>query len=284
MANNELRSLLCSRTDGYWELLATAGGHEDALSKTMKGLTDSALKAGTRGPALSPNLVDHRIQALAAHDPRTIEVLAGTWEPPEPVTQTLLSSANDFRTAAWCASLRFLHELGFRRPRAEGVALELQEEIEVVFGARKYLDIDAAIHVALMPTTRYVDLRQIILADAGAATVDLRVIQHLLGDGPHSGSALERLRIFRDAPQALSLAALQHLDKLLIDLWPTQLDLGHIGGLLNLMSVVLSHPQRSAETYSHLIDRLRGELESSENPIHLLPFAYLLADTKWKCW
>src|SRR4051812_38580984 len=106
----ELARLIRGRREGWWELVATATGDEEACARTMEGLSREALTSNFEGPASSPTIVEHRIQALAAYDRQQLIALSRTWKSVTEISLDLMNAEADFWTAAWRSSLRFLQQ------------------------------------------------------------------------------------------------------------------------------------------------------------------------------
>ena len=102
----DFRDALRRRSDGYWELLATAAGAPEAVERTVRGLTAQELDRGAHGLALAPSLVEERVEALAAHDVGRLVELAREWTAPSAMDD------HPWWQAAWRTSLRHLKDAG----------------------------------------------------------------------------------------------------------------------------------------------------------------------------
>src|SRR5690606_3873000 len=89
---------------------------------------------GYEGAASSPTIVEHRVQALAAHDQRVLVRLSRDWKQVTEIGQSLMDPEVDFWTAAWQTSLRFLKSLGeISDIRARALPRALAREFDVLF-------------------------------------------------------------------------------------------------------------------------------------------------------
>ena len=95
-----------ARDDGYWELLATALGHPEALMRTRQGLNAAEIEKGAMGLALAPSLIRERVEALAAYDPVLLVELSKGWLRPHAI------GGADWWIAAWEPALRHLAACG----------------------------------------------------------------------------------------------------------------------------------------------------------------------------
>lgn len=76
----EQLKLACSqRTNGRWELLATAAGNENSIRQTLRGLDVNELRFDT-DIALPSNLVEDRVMALSVSQPELLRNLLNQWE------------------------------------------------------------------------------------------------------------------------------------------------------------------------------------------------------------
>jgi hypothetical protein len=125
-----LSDALGSRSDGYWELLATAVGNPDALAQTRKGLAREALERGAFGEGVAPSIVRQRVEALAAWNRETLVELAMGWIEPSKIDR------NPLWTAAWGASMRHLHSANIFGSEYFSVP-ELASERAIVFSTRR---------------------------------------------------------------------------------------------------------------------------------------------------
>jgi hypothetical protein len=287
MSSLGLRAFMRSRSDGYWELLATSVGDQESIRKTMNGVSADALASGTNGPAISPRLVDERLQALAALDHEIVQALASTWKPPSALNPGLTDPETDFWTAAWCAGLRFLKEPP--EPLAEessALPLALERELAVVFGrvAHGFSNWDALIREVVSSSVTYDELRKVAVAlPAGDETVSQEELIGLLGSQRPGSKYLERLRIFTGRPTVLSVPARRSLERLFCDAWFIKAAFAtDRGANVVLMQLVLALTQDEG-LKERATEHLMARLSEEGDPQQLAPFAYLLADTGWSC-
>lgn len=75
----QLKQASLQRTDGRWQLLATAAGHEESIRQTLENLDVNELRAGILR-VLPPSLVGDTIMALSVSRPQLIGDLLSEWE------------------------------------------------------------------------------------------------------------------------------------------------------------------------------------------------------------
>jgi len=119
--NERLAALARQRTEGPWELLATAAGNPDAIQKSCAMLSGAVLD-----DFFHPDwMVEERVEAVCAFDPTVLAALAREW--PNPV-----KSASPFIRTAWRVGLR--HLLPIMPLNREDLAVpELVEEASVLW-------------------------------------------------------------------------------------------------------------------------------------------------------
>lgn len=125
-AQDQLRKNLLRRYDGHWEMLATAFGSKEAVSRSVEGLTSVEIDKGAHGQAFAPSIIHERVEAIAARDPKLLIGLSSQWKPVHDI-------AGDYWwTAAWTKSLRHLKNLGVVRREDIDVA-ELEHEASILW-------------------------------------------------------------------------------------------------------------------------------------------------------
>lgn len=277
-AASALRQHLLMRSDGYWELFATALGNVESIAKTVRGLTAESLAEASKGAAVSPSLVEQRVQALAAYDGALVRELTRAWKPMREIRADLFDEGVDFWTVAWSSSLRFLMEAPVGA-EAEELPLELRREVDVVFGGSRLVSVDEGIELARDPSVPYRDLRRVALRHDGEVSEPMLV--RLLESNTPTGSQLERLRIFQGSPDILSVAAVAFLEDLLLRTWPRGMELPLVGGFPILIEIIVGRGTESAIV--EVVDRLSAGIDASLRPADWAPFAYLLLGTGWTC-
>jgi len=75
----QLKQACLQRTDGRWQLLATAAGHEESIRQTLENLDVNELRPGILR-ALPPSLIGDTIMALSVSQPQLIGDLLSEWE------------------------------------------------------------------------------------------------------------------------------------------------------------------------------------------------------------
>ncbi len=284
MEQERLQRLMGSRSDGHWELFATAVGNGTSVRRTLEGLSSVALVANVGGPAISPSIVEQRVQALAAFDTQRLADLSREWKDPSELSLDLMDASVDFWTSAWRSSLRFL-VLGGEVPKLEGLLpLPLEIEKDVLLEAEE-LELntwdDLTHHVR--DTATYSDLRAL---DRAKVSVDrpvtrARLVEFLGGESP-STEALERLRVLQHRTVFLDSSAQDYLGKLLLSEWEAAEELDNTGALTILMDVALECSNANG-LRPRLVRALTQRLRASVEPARWAPFAYLLAGTNWRC-
>ena len=80
----QLKQACLQRTDGRWQLLATAAGHEESIGQILESLDVNELRLDTM-KALPASLVGDKIMALCVSRPQLLGDLLSQWEQ-EPLT------------------------------------------------------------------------------------------------------------------------------------------------------------------------------------------------------
>jgi len=113
----QLKKACSQRTNGSWELLATAAGNPHSLSKTLQGLALDELKLEFMSTVtFSPSIVEERVEALSVSRPDLLRHLLAEWE--VEVCQNQLASENVFITRA-ISTARTLFTVDQVDPNAE---------------------------------------------------------------------------------------------------------------------------------------------------------------------
>lgn len=273
---------MASRSDGPWELLATAVGVSESIATTLAGLGADAIDNATSSVAISPGVIEARVQAIAAHQPRALERITAKWKPIlELQRDDLMTPASDFWTAAWAASLRFLVKL----PPISTVELErlpqpISDELMVMKGRDRAVDLPYALAQACKPSVEYGILRQLGMGLATQDQINRENLVALVGGG-ESPQELERLRVVSDAGLSFSADGVEYLAELFRQRWFVLPMSSSSGGDLLLTQIVASHVDDHG-LYSKATDQLAERLER-DGPLEWARSAYLLAETEWRC-
>lgn len=261
MDHYRFREALASRSDGYFELLATAAGDPEATKRTHEGLTGGALTAGAHGPAVAPSLVAERVEALSVASAGRLGALSEGWPAGE--------DRGPFIDAAWRTALRHLQHLGgAAAERAEALRRQpsLQAEAVRVWGPAAPPPVLEWEDLGAGPSTldRYRGLAWAPLAEASLTAEDLSAVTPLA------------LRALRGRTTVLDASARAALRKACADLptdpaeaalWlETSEDVGVLGDIeLN-------------QVRDRLILRLGGSAEAR----NLIPVAYVVLRRGWR--
>ncbi|MGC4070809.1 MAG: hypothetical protein QM784_40270 [Polyangiaceae bacterium] len=195
----EFRQYISTKSDGYWELLATAVGNGAAVAKSLAGLQGSAFKEGVCGPSGTPSLVGRRVDALAAYRPSLLVEASKTWTKPSEMSYDLMASENDLLFAAWFSSLRFLVPAGTVsasdfRTNYTGICEEAGVQFSPTpFQVSDWNELIEHFEGGEMPHNRIraMDRYALLLPPA-----DRGMLKRLLGRG--KPTAFGRIRIFRE--------------------------------------------------------------------------------------
>jgi len=245
-----------------------------------------ALEAQFDGPAVSPSLVQHRINSLAAYDKGLLNDVARAWRSPEEVTLDLMDPAADFWASAWSEAMRFLdHPCAAATPRFATVRRQIQHERDVLFGAAPtpIESFEVLLATVRNPALTYDDYRRL---DRGVFRLERpvsvqQVAEMVEGDAEDEDAGFERLRVFLAREELLGREARRWLETRLRNRWlklkalPEQ-----TGGLLVLMNVVLGAVGRD-EPPRDIAEHFIWLLHENREPARLAPFGYLLLRQDW---
>jgi hypothetical protein len=283
MKVEELRQYLSQRTDGPWELLATAVGNASSLRTTLDGLRADQIELAGRGRSISPEIVDQRIQAVAAFDRHRVSELVLSW----PSLRALMgadpmSVEVDFWTAAWVAALRFLPSVPELTALEIGsLPMPIQVELTTLGAVVRKISLDAVLIGMSRSDITYHDLRRLGRSVSAAVPVSEDFMRNLFAIRL-GALGLERLRILSDMTD-FEEGALEYLVTLFaqLDLQRTVPVPGPSGGELVLIELVLRH-SASESRRVQLVDRLLAGLQT-DGPRYWAPLAYLVSGTQWVC-
>src|SRR5690606_15967317 len=114
-------------------------GRMDSVQRSMDGLTAKALDLCFEGPAVSPSLVQQRIEALAACDVGLLLEVSRSWRPPDTISLDLMDEAADFWTCAWSSAMRFVSTPGdFVKGASGSLPYQVQREWDVRASAPRF--------------------------------------------------------------------------------------------------------------------------------------------------
>jgi hypothetical protein len=281
-----LKAVAQSRHDGFWELLATAAGQPASIAKSTGGLSAEALDACFDGPAVSPSIVQARVEAVAALDVGMLVALARAWRRPRELRADLGEVTTDFWASAWCAAMRHLHRQG-AITRAD-VASELymtEREAAVVFCPEP------------RPKVRWAD----VVAQISRGELDYRGARHLdcgglvesrIGAGDliplfeHDRSAvrLSAFRILRSRTHLIDEGARNLLSQQLWKGWQEPFDLANdkSGELRDLQILTELGVECGLAIVEPVATRMAELLERQASPDLAAPLAYVLLGTGWQ--
>lgn len=279
---SELVRVTNRRRDGWWGIVATALGDEEACQRTRFALSPEALGSGLEGN--SPSVVEHRVQALAAFDPVQLVQLSRAWKDPTEISHRLTDHASDLWVAAWKASLRFLKSQGETFDiHAQALPRVLAREFEVLFvpstpvslsswsGARRWLlneDYDEIRRFDGSPVHFESPLGESALAS-------------LLGYAEGRVPRLEVLRFFFRRSELINDEGRSYLERLAETHWASLHEFGTTpSGATILFDLVLELVATGRR--EHVLHRLAESLELSQSPERLLPVVFLAVGRGWR--
>jgi hypothetical protein len=290
-AKHELTKLLSGRRDGYWEFVATAVGDETSVNRTMAGISREALASNYDGPAVSPSIVDQRVQALIAYDEQKLVSLSRTWKAISEISLDVMDAEADFWTTAWISSLPVLKKHGeiceipqgsIPRPLALEFAILFNEKASVVFAswdeAREQLTSEAC---------NYNTIRELDAANVRFRTpIGQAELRELVDPTDCNERHLERLRFFFGRTHLINAEGRIFLETLLDENWvsvqnPDGSLTGSRSGIWILLEVVLQLSGRATPP-DKIVGALLSRLKLAENPKELLPFVYRLVSPSWR--
>jgi hypothetical protein len=278
----ELRAFLATRIEGPWELLATSMGVGASVEKTKSALSARALADASLGEAISPPIIDCRVQALAAFDTALLAEVASGWPSVDELRdRDPVGSAVDFWATAWTSSLRFLPAFRgqfARDPR--GLPLHLQKEADILVRTIPRQGLADSIARAREASVTYEDLRVIARHTDHDEEVTQTHLEALLGQ--HTSPAVfERLRVVAHPDARFSAAAVDRLEHLFREYWLGQDEQRELGGGLMLTEVTFQQSVNE-ELRSSAARELVGRLERG-GPREWARTAYLMSGTRWTC-
>ena len=282
---NKLINVLRGRSDGYWELMATAAGHDESMDRSMRGVSAKALEEGFNGPAVSPSFVQERVDAIAAFDARLLVDICAGWRAPDQVSLDLMNESADFWSAAWTAALRFLKKHGGAPlPGIAPVPRQIHLEQQILWprspvAVRSVQDLIA---FGVDDAHGYHDYRRVdeSVIEVEGALSEALLVQLLSGSAQPNDSQLERLRILVPRPHLIHEDAQARLRNLLSSRWLALREAPEFrGGLLVLLDLVmvLEREKELSVIEDHFIE-VRAK---SESPRSWAPFGYLLLRRGW---
>ena len=282
---SELVRMVRTQRTGWWGLVATALGDEEARQESMAGLSCEALTAAFEGPAGSPSIVEHRVQAVAASNPEDLVGLSRRWKPMGHIGQSLMDPEVDFWTAAWLTSLRFLKNLN----EVKGVPVgalprPLAREFGVLFRPVAPVRLSsweaACSHVQAMEdydSIRQLDISEVLFDEQIGEPELIRLLRRSGSDEPQ----LERLRFFFRRGQLIGEDGRRFLEQLVDTHWESLHQPGTTpSGFTVLVDLVLE--LRKQEAVVGVYERILSSLRAQKSPERLLPIVYLTAGRDWR--
>jgi hypothetical protein len=282
----KLIAFLQERRDGYWELLATAAGRMDSVSRCMDGLTAEALDAHSIGRAVSPSIVQQRVDSLAAFDAKLVIEVSRKWRQPDQVSTDLMDEAADFWACAWSAALRFLKKYGVPVQMGSSLPRLIHSEREILWEApptsiRSIHDLLAFVSDSSRGYDNYRVLDRAPFHLERALTEE-EMVRLLGGSIAPNDSDLERLRVFLPRVNLIGPSAQVYLGELLRTRWFALVGPpSTTGGLLTLLNVVLAQDGQQ-EPPTDIVEHFVEILRRSGQPGPWAPFAYLLLKQGWE--
>ncbi len=283
------REFLIRRSDGYFEMLATAAGDRSSNRKTVTGLTATALDAAAGGAALSPSIVGRRVDALAAHDVPQLVQVSQDWKAPDSLDLSLTSAVTDFYVAAWEAAFRFLWKAGYKvEYDFSRLPLPLQREQATLAGTlapeiRSWSDV---VRIVAEERASYAIIRSINIARVcKEGEIGHAHLKALLETDVPELVPLARLRIFTPAAFLLSMEASEYLRQLFEARWFSMVepDVNGTGGEEAILLELVTKLGMSDELWSRAAQHLLQRLDEHGAAGNWAPFAYLLLNKDWTC-
>jgi hypothetical protein len=283
----ELARLVGDRRQGWWGLIATALGDEEASRRSRASLSRDALTANVEGDAISPTIVEHRIQALAAHDQRQLVSLSRDWKHVTEIGQSILDREADFWTTAWLSSLRFLKNQGEVTSIPDGeMPKRLQAEFRVLFRPEAPVIIsswDEVRNRLLADECGYDDIRQL---DASEVRVTGQIgraeLADLLKEGRSGQLRMERLRFFFGRGRLIGEEGRRYLTQMVDELWESLHEFGTTPSGVTILVDLALELARLAGVQHDIYKRLVSSLAELERPERLLPIVYLAVGKGWR--
>jgi len=276
---NELREYMAHRWDGPWELLATAVGVPQSVERTELALGAAEIVGSAPTSSSSPSVLDDRIQALAAFEPRRLVELVGQWRPLESLASGEPSEWEvDLWTFAWIGALRHVPWTVLPEHVPLATPLPIRREIATLRPNTSVTSQDELTRRANLPETTYDDLRSMGQPANHQEPITAADLQNLLA--PESSLGLERLRVAIGDRYELSGDAATFVAELLERDWfendrPSWIN----GGRLLLMELFSRHCVDES-LYRRMAASLVPRVER-DGPREWARVAYLLARTSW---
>ena len=277
---SQFESILKSRRDGFWGLLATAAGDDESVKATAASLTSRKLEEGP-GTAGTPTLVENRIEALSVSHPEMIPQLAREWRRPRQLAKReVFDGTADLLIAAWRCALRHLVAVGAAWVRElESDILAIEEERGVYHGPVPLANLTWREILSEIGRGRvtYFTRRALDRVSPELSAVGVMELGQLLA--PQEGlshPAWERLRILRRRQQCLLPEARTWLCEQLAsaDFPPLPFAAG--------LAVAVETSIGLSEALGPLfLDKVARGLSQGERPIDLAPLIYVLLKRGW---
>ena len=274
---------LRSRGDGYWELLSTAAGAAESISRTTAGLTAATFRAGVGGAGGTPSLVQDRVEALAAYGKQVLIELSRDWPRPRVLSNDSKKGENDLLFGAWRSAFRFL--VSQNAITYDDVATDLvglQEESDICFGIRspKIDSWDDLVDGVATGRIGYAKLRALDKRELPVPTIDAKCLMDLMTRGRSGAPELKRLRVLRGREDRLAADAVQCVCDTLTEAARDPAQLSELGVCV-AAELAIGH---SHEVRFKLMDAVADELRVRGQPRNLAPLIYVLLQRGWSVW
>ena len=255
-----LRATLETRSDGYWELLATAAGAYGSVARTEESLSVEALRLGSHGQATAPSIVRERVEALAAWNPLALARLTVGWFEPRDIGD------DPWWTAAWSTALRHLKSLGpLERDRFDVPSLAAEVALLWDDGSPRGFSWRQLVSPAVTPLS----------FESARALASARMMETTLSKNDLITCPLSMLRLLRGRANLLDISAIDHVIARARS-WQDQDP---------LESALALEVCQEASVEEDVIDCIRMDViehvSAIRDPRHMLPFVYVLLG-EWK--
>jgi hypothetical protein len=282
MRESEMRQFMARRSDGPWELLATAVDDPHSMRRSRQCLSREEIQQGAAGLAISPAIIDDRIQAVAACGATRVAALVQDWHPAQQLADANpMAAETDFWTAAWLSALRFLPALpdvdASMIPR---LPIPIRSEIEVLSSRAVIADVFELMEW-LNRTVTYDELR---IAGSSAiidAALSADIVSQLVRDAGGAAN-LERLRAVAGSVR-FERSAIEWMEDAFrtTSVFVSEPQSGPSGGELVLAQLVYRNSSNAG-----LLGKGRDEIVrkiEQDGPRLWARLAYLMVGTQWTC-
>jgi hypothetical protein len=273
--NQGLLSVMKARTDGDWELLATAAGEPSSVDRTIAALSGPVLASSG---ITSGTHARRRVEALAALDIVEVLAVADAWLRPGQAAGNG-SGSPPALVEAWATALRFLpqnRQLALLEGDVPGAWEE--EKLALTSPIPPFATWEHLIHF-VQRARGYAELRAVDRGLFPVTAVTEGVIDALLDVPPRKRwGQFQALRVLRPLIDRLSPNARAFLLDLALASWGEFF--GDSPAQLLLYELAFAIDQE-AEVVSLAAEHLQNSLDVASGPLHLLQTAYVVSGTGW---